>query len=1063
MGLSPISRAISVSALVDGMNYIAIHTDDPGSALTPASAEVSTSRVAISWVLDGSGAAAQSGAVSLPVPVGVTGNHVSLWTHETGGSYLGSLAYLNRTSDGNILVDGLGFLQVAGETVEFAVTSAEITATAGGRELKLTFNDNVQAGAGSAIVRGSTLFAKDGLRAVPTIGAPTISANTATFTLQDGKPIAANENGLIVDIPVGLIERASDSSPIGLSTGRSVTNNSVRTYAPGCHLISTEEMEYAATYMAEAEAFGHFALEKVVITADDGVNTPLTSGDIVARDRLGSEWPSYRHTFDLSTLDDGPVTITATAYCAATGGTRTDSHTIYNISGATLSRPFTYYVDGTSGLDSNDGSIGSPFATIGKARRQGLTDAPAAGINIIIRADGIYSLKSGGDGNLYHPPNKCLITRDPATTTLAGTIIIENGDGEIRSYGSGDILKNVSVQLNQIGQEYMVSSYVEQYIDCDLYGAGSTKGALGHPGSASVWISSGLLGVAKFYGCHVHDIVIAYGGAGKVINCTSSDHEADFASLCSVVVNSHCTNRGIGEAAFTVQYTNTGPATIFRDQSSDNIVLTDPVNGTTNIDTSVYTTVADVVAQINALTNWTATTISNTNPVHGSALSGPEKDATSEITVYNRTGYHSDLLQWWGDDFVNTVVNGVSAVSYDSDVYWGTPPQAQAIWLDHDAVTHDGLFIANVSDAQFVTGQNRSGMQQSLKDVMIAFCSTPWTALNPINNPSVGIVPDNVYVGASVVRSMAFENYDSAPIIDKETLYYGDLHFNEVAASKPITATDIVNTGGSLTVGDVTAEFSDEAVGSAALTPAASSNIEDVASNVGDFPDCFGNRRTSANSAIGAQRGPTETATYPSEVTPPSYLIEDTFARDPYDALVGSTCSDGSHTWGSGSSTLNTVDPGTCEHLTGNEYSIAFIQELVGQNDYAIEIDVSSHTNRRDAVIAFARSTGNLTEDNCYKAGIVYFTTGDTVRLAIYKSVAGVETELGSTILSADPTAPYTLTFTVNGSSLDLSWSGGSETVSVTDSEFTSGGYAGLANYAQGANVTELDQFRVTT
>lgn len=1057
------------------------------------------------------------------------------------------------------------------------LTSAEITSTTGGKELKLTFDRSIQAGTGAATIKATALFGMDIQRPIPTDGAPTISTNTATYSLQSSKPVMGGESGVLIDIPEGLVQSASDSTDVAAITDGAVTNNSTRTYSPMCRMVSYPELEYAGDFVAKADAVGHFGISKVVFTADDGVNTPLSSGDITARDSNGADWPCHRYTFDLSSLDDGPVTITAVATCAGTGGTRSISQVIYNTSGGTLTRPV-YYVDQTSGSDSNDGlTTGTAVLNIAKAADLARV-AGYDGAKAVIISDASYTVNAGSSGNDYSPTYGFVITRDTSTTTKAGVIIQNNSGTDLtRPNGNNWFLQDVSLRANRVGERYFSAAYFNKYYDCDIFGAGPTAGSVGQPSATGLWINT--LTYPSAYGCHAHDMVVAFAGFENVVDCTSSDHEADFTNQSVSVINSHCTNRGMGEAAFTVVCTE-GNSTIYRDidAQSSTIDFYDDTNGSWSVDTDTYTTVTSVVAQINLKTGWTAVEISNINGVTfdrcGSSIYA---DCSSVRTIYNRTAYHSDGFQWFNDDFSNVLVNGCTFTNYDADTYWGVPPQEQTFWFDPVSVSHDGTAVVNVTDLQFVEGNNRSGIQQTLKDVMVSFMSTPSTALNYINNASTGLDPDNVYVGAGIVKSMSYENYDSAPVVSKDIAFTGDMHFDAASIVKPILQADMI---GTLTTGAWEDEFIGEAVGSDLATPAVSSNIDRAAtlpsSNAEKFPDALGNLRSAATSMGGQVNTTVETGVYPGvDVTAPTIvstsptddatdvaidsnivltfdenmakgtgnivlkdnsddstietidvtsgavtivgkvvtinpsdftnsttvyltmasgvltdtapspnayagisdntvlkfttiaaagaIIEDTFARGTYGNLAGSTASDTTHTWDSSSSTLKTVTPGTCEHAVGNEYSIAFIQELVGQNDYTIEIDVSSHTNRRDAVIAFARSTGNSTEDNCYKAGIVYFTVGDTVRLAIYKSVSGVETELGSTILSADPTAPYTLTFTLSGTSLDLSWTGGSETVSVTDSEFASGGYAGLANYAQSASVTQIEEFRVTS
>ena len=747
----------------------------------------------------------------------------------------------------------------------FALTAAEILSSGSGDSLKLTFNANVQAGSGVATVKAMKAFGSSlSYRPIISVGTPSISTNTATFTLYSNKPVVAGETGVVVDIPSGLIERASDSQTISASNDNAVTNNSSRTYAPICQIVSQWGHDETGTYTAEANAFGMFGdgISKVVFTAYDGTTT-LTSSDITARDvSTYDDWPVYQADFNLSLLDDGAVTITATAHWASGGSTRAKSQVIYNNDGGSLSRPV-YYAATTGNNTTGNGTSGNPYRDMDRCFT--LAQANGDGSCIVeLMDDGDYPGTGAGSGT--YSPSRPPIVRRGSGTTKAGVRLVDDGGSTIRTNVSGHpvFFEDITIYTGRLSNSELLSkiNFPAHFFDCTLT-MGQPSPSLSDGNTA--FVSAAAVSNLSAWGCHVEDSTNCFPFFYSVRNCTTLNTRSDLlVNVTGFAMNIRCKNRGLGREAFSIQYTGAGTGTVSSSGYAPSQKLNLYVDG--GLDTAITLTgsgsggmsVSDMVSAINAVTDWSATLIDGAiNLGQQTFAFFDQTNCDSPLTIYNANSDHSDLIQIY-TDVSNVIYDGISCSHEDLTLKPGLTNDNQVFWLDYTPTWEaDGLAVINISDPTYVVGGvTRSGMHCTLKDTYFGFISTPYTPLNAINSGgAANFLPDNTMFVGNILNDM--EEESSAPT---DETYIIDQHWR--VSSGTISGSEVL---GHYSTGDPTAEFSDEGFNVYTLTPSASSNIEDVAADLGDFYDCFGKLRTDANSAIGAQRGSTETGTYPSE------------------------------------------------------------------------------------------------------------------------------------------------------------------------------------------------------
>lgn len=739
------------------------------------------------------------------------------------------------------------------------LSAAQITSDASGRVLELTFDRNVVAGSGAATVTATRLFGLSAGRTISTVGSPTIVGAVATFNLREGKPVHDGESGVSVAVPLGLVLDADDNSQSAASS-TSVTNNSPKSYAPSVRLVDMKERDVSGTITIEAESLGHYGVSQVVFSATDGSTTVTQTVTGRTRSALDS-WPLYIGTLDLTSLNDGAVTITATSTCAGTGGTRADSYTHYNNSGGTLSRP-SYYCDIVSGSDTTgNGTEANPYQHAGRCFRAARDNSDAT-CNVVILSDGNYNLQEGSSGLTFNNTRPVRVIRGGAATKN-GVVIIDDGIATIRKACSGDVhVESVSIRLISTADNENLAQIALNGImyDCRFFGQ---HASIATNNGGTSWVAASASGDVTAISCGLTDVLKGYPSFYGLRNNTGARIASDFiTNVSGFAINLECTDRGTGRDAFTVEWTGTGTGTVTKVDDTLTLVAN---SITTNIDLVTNNTVSQVVSQINAVTDWTATTLFN-----GITIDDAESffdfsvDASTEQTIQIRNPDHSDLLQMHSGTYTNVIVNGIRE-RFTAPAEPGVSNDLQAFWFDHANFVSNSFHCANVSSITQEDGFNRSGLHGPQTDFMLLNFTSDKN-FNLINRPgTTDLIPDNVYVSNSVCKSIDLENFASGNIVDVDEFYLGNFHF---AQAGDVVAGDLL---GSLTIGALSSEFASISYNSFTLTPI--NNLVGVASNDDELSDNFGNLR-SASTALGGQRAATETGNYGGAATVPDGFRE---------------------------------------------------------------------------------------------------------------------------------------------------------------------------------------------
>ena len=848
---------VSVSTAAFTLTTYQASVTAPGSFALTAAEILGTADAVISLAINAGGSGYAAGDL-LTVSGGTgTAAKISVLAVSSGAV---TEAYVHSYGDYSALPSNpVSVTGGSGSSATFNLTTGSI-----GHKLKLTFNDTIQDGSGTATVKASKLVTTNTNRPIPTVGAPTISTNTATYTLRSGKPIYSGET-ITVDIPSGLIERASDSAAIGASSANAVTNNSDYDYEFFCRILSLPYEMVSGTYTLEAEAVSHFGISSVVMELDDGVTT--LTGSAASRDisTIGLYAP-YVTDFDMSLLNDGEITATCTATDAATGATYVDTKTIYNNDGASITIP-DYYYGPSSGNDSTGaGTLGNPYATAGKCTEVARLASDAT-CRVILMEDADVNLQNGYSGNQYNPTYPVTYTRNTGTTTLAGSRIVDDGATTIRNGLTGlpCHIDNMTIFVeNSVNDENISKVNFPFVLNNFVVTHGQSSPAT--PNGVPDWVSGGTIKYA--HNGTVDKSLKSFPYFAGVRNCISTDCRSDFGvNITEYAVDCWISNRGKGRPAFTVQYTGGGTGTVSSSGYSPSQVLNLHVNG--SIVHSVTITggssgmlVSDMVSAINSYgTGWSATTLDNTEKLSQErfAFFG-QVNCDSALTIYNGNSDHSDLFQWHSGNYKNVLISSIRTKTINLAVdNPGTSTDLQNFWIDNYLLRSQGIAFINVSDPTFQTsGINRTGMHGHEENNLILFCDMPYTNFSLINGSGmVGFVPQNTFFGATVIRDLEIEG--SA---DYQGVWFANIHTADSPTN--LVSGDVIE---NLSNGAVAGLFSDEAYDAYTLNPESASVLEDGAYSFDDISDAYGRRRDSGATAIGAFRGPAETASYPSETT----------------------------------------------------------------------------------------------------------------------------------------------------------------------------------------------------
>jgi hypothetical protein len=91
-GLVDAGENLLLEGLAAGVNFVSLHTGDPGIS---GSVEVSASpyaRKAVAWATAASGSISSASTIVFDVPGSTTINHLGYWSADTSGSFYGSRA-----------------------------------------------------------------------------------------------------------------------------------------------------------------------------------------------------------------------------------------------------------------------------------------------------------------------------------------------------------------------------------------------------------------------------------------------------------------------------------------------------------------------------------------------------------------------------------------------------------------------------------------------------------------------------------------------------------------------------------------------------------------------------------------------------------------------------------------------------------------------------------------------------------------------------------------------------------------------------------------------------------
>jgi hypothetical protein len=744
-----------------------------------------------------------------------------------------------------------------------SLTAAEITSDSSGRKLKLTFDKAVNYRAGHATVKATALIGQSAKRQIKTDGTTPAGDGTTilTFDLRRGKPVMSAESSITVDLPLGFVITASDSTYVNnASTGGTVANNSTRTYAPMGRIISKPLDDFSGTYTVEVDAGGMFGVASVQMSITDGSATlgPVT---VTSRSQLASYRfvPAliYAYAFDISTLADGLCTMNVTTTCPVTGGTRANAITFYNNTGGTLATT-TYFVKGTSGNDSTgDGSSGNPYKTIQKVILA--AHGSTARTKIVLDEAGVYDANAGYAGFNLATGRALLVVAGAGLTTADVTV---TGDANGIDFQSNIpvILSGVGIKVSKISDGENISQLVASMcVDCKLF----NKPTLTNTGAGYSW-AGGTGGV--YWNCTFQSINTGPFNVGLMRSCLVDKTNGDFVTgLLGAVIDCKCTNRGYCRISGTVS-SSAPNATIAK---SGNVYTTvDNTNGTHNFDagTASYDTVAELAAGIAALTGWTFGVTSGDGSLDTTlAVDFSAKSAAATLN-YMIDGYgpHSDGFQNYAD-CENVIFSHVLVEPFDDRAVIGTSDNLQDLWLDHDpAHTVNGMLIYNWSSPHMRLNPTRSGINGNhnpISDLLIMYVSMPYSYLNLINNAGAGaqLIPDNIAIMYSAFRGMNPEALLTAGIeVDPDEFWLVGLNWNQQTGADTDGAQLLAANYDDVTVNLSDDEFASLDVDTLDLTP-----IDALLGRVPlatGFGDVAGHLRL-PNSEIGAMQAPRITVT----------------------------------------------------------------------------------------------------------------------------------------------------------------------------------------------------------
>jgi hypothetical protein len=636
-----------------------------------------------------------------------------------------------------------------------SVTGISFNAT--GLVATVTFGAAATYSAGSITFTGAAYIGFTQGRRFATVGAPTggDGTNTHTYAVSPGKGAVKGEV-VTYSVPNTLV--ASGTADTGTANTASVTAE----LKPSLGRTRMLEQEYGNSATFEFEALHQFGIASVTVEADDGSNPAVSSVITERTESALDDWWQYIATLDLSTLDDGPITITATAAADGTTSTREISFTIRK-DGTPAAVPV-IYVAGTTGADANDGlTVGAPKKTLHRALLKGRQEAYAGRFIVEVLEAGTYDPDDNASGfqvvlntDTHVPILRAAAGLDPDDVVIrprAGNNAITWNDYN-GTINVGIRVERCTINFNDTtNPEIIRQMYGGKFKDCILTCNFNAAPTLGGTGVTSQYRGPSSDPVHYEYeGCTFDRCLKVMAHARLVRDVLATKCGSDNAlNMLGPIVNYRIEERGFGRAVMTITYTGaaaaatiertgvpgsagTGLSAFVFKEDGVTVLTLDPYHA----DTDTLTEFAAAVDGI-AGGGWNATVTDATADTEGGSNKadwGPHNMASTgvtwnaknlTVTFYQNNPDHSDFIQFFGDDYENIPVNGMRVTKLiDLTVYAGLGNNQQTLWWDHSpATTTTCIHLVNCYGFQHVPDINRTynGMHHAQANFMMAFCN----------------------------------------------------------------------------------------------------------------------------------------------------------------------------------------------------------------------------------------------------------------------------------------------------------------------------------------------------
>jgi len=614
-------------------------------------------------------------------------------------------------------------------------------------------------------------------RKFSTVGAPTSGDGTAnhTYDIEDGfvvfegEPITSD-----ININAGFGSLAAANNADGGTNTECDGSPEVRIS------LSEDFFNEGDSLTVYADATGHLGaldgLSGVNLTVTDGLNTEGGTATLTSvTGPNGQTRRLWARTLDMTAVDRGTVTFEAEATSNAGLGSRTVTVSTLNYAGTGGTDPgiITYYIDGTSGNNSNSGTtIGAPLLNIGGAVNKARFTSNSAAIFRFITA-GTYFPRAGDAGVSYSGKIKMQADVDGVVLKSSGSLINVRVTGGIwiTSQDSSSYKFKVLL-LDDLLTNTLASVGNPIYSDEGTLFTHDTLTAAQNSG-----VAYALRNDTRFFswGSTINNI-LAFGANANATTASGlgneteawfteiSDLVADPFNNFTTIVGCKCTALGKGLEAFTVAYSGAGAATIARegvaaDQSGthDLVLSVDAIEVLRlDLQNASYDTLTEVVATIDALTDWAAVLI-DTNLTYAADEIWPfaETEVTSfALSVYYRNTFHSDGYQIFGQSGMSpkrrVYIGGYELTRADRIGEGSGTIGDQTWWFDHAGpIDLEGVIIREFTDwqglnAQGVVPSPRSGFHGVIKNAVVMLNTLPSTKIGLVY-PGSGSTPGSQF------------------------------------------------------------------------------------------------------------------------------------------------------------------------------------------------------------------------------------------------------------------------------------------------------------------------------